>query len=312
MTVAVDISHRLGNFTLDARFETADGLVALLGRSGSGKTSIINIIAGLINPDHGRVTIDDVVLFDTAREIFIPRPSPPDWLCLPGGPPISASECPPEPPLRALVCAAGSEAATSTSGRSLGIGALLERRPGRLSGGEKQRVAIGRALLANPRLLLMDEPLASLDEARRPRSCPTSNGCVIRRACRSSMSAIRLRRLRVCVHRCPCERGQGCGGRTDRTDHASPRPLPLDGPGRGWRAYRGHGGTARRAVRADGAAIPRRPLEVASLDAPIGARLRLRVRARDVMVRNIGAGGFECAQCSAAGCLRYRLPHMGR
>ena len=72
MTLAVDIRHGLGNFVLDARFETGAGLVALLGRSGSGKTSIINAIAGLIKPDQGRVKVDDVVLVDTAHKIFLP------------------------------------------------------------------------------------------------------------------------------------------------------------------------------------------------------------------------------------------------
>ena len=71
MTLALDIKHRLGAFELDAQFETAGGLVALFGRSGSGKTSIINIIAGLIRPDRGRVAIDDFVLVDTARGVFV-------------------------------------------------------------------------------------------------------------------------------------------------------------------------------------------------------------------------------------------------
>src|SRR5262245_19821209 len=71
MTVAVDIRHRLGTFQLDSRFETAGGLVALLGRSGSGKTSIINTIAGLIKPDEGFVSIDGMVLVDTRAQIFM-------------------------------------------------------------------------------------------------------------------------------------------------------------------------------------------------------------------------------------------------
>jgi len=65
MTLAVDIKHKLGSFQLDAKFETGGGLIALFGRSGSGKTSIVNIIAGLIRPDRGRVAIDGAVLVDT-------------------------------------------------------------------------------------------------------------------------------------------------------------------------------------------------------------------------------------------------------
>jgi hydrogenase/urease accessory protein HupE len=73
MTLALDIRHRLGDFRLDARFETGRGLVALFGRSGSGKTTLVNIIAGLIRPAEGRVAIDDAVLVDTNRGVFVPR-----------------------------------------------------------------------------------------------------------------------------------------------------------------------------------------------------------------------------------------------
>ena len=73
MTLAIDIKHRLGTFLLDARFETGGGLIALFGRSGSGKTSVVNVIAGLIRPDKGLVAVDDAVLVDTLRGIFVPR-----------------------------------------------------------------------------------------------------------------------------------------------------------------------------------------------------------------------------------------------
>src|SRR5215470_9163528 len=73
MTLAVDIRHRLGAFQLDARFEAEGGLIALFGRSGSGKTSIVNIIAGLVRPDHARVMIDGTALVDTEGGIFVPR-----------------------------------------------------------------------------------------------------------------------------------------------------------------------------------------------------------------------------------------------
>jgi molybdate transport system ATP-binding protein len=73
MTLSVDIKHRLGRFWLDAKFETDGGLIALLGRSGSGKTSIVNVIAGLIRPDQGHVAIDGTVLVDTAQSLFISR-----------------------------------------------------------------------------------------------------------------------------------------------------------------------------------------------------------------------------------------------
>ena len=70
MMLAIDIKHSLGDFRLDARFQTGGGLIALFGRSGSGKTSIINIIAGLIRPEQGHVTVGDDILVDTARGVF--------------------------------------------------------------------------------------------------------------------------------------------------------------------------------------------------------------------------------------------------
>ena len=73
MSLAIDIRHRLGSFVLDARFEAGGGLVSLFGRSGSGKTSVVNIIAGLIRPDRARVAIDGTVLVDSERGISVPR-----------------------------------------------------------------------------------------------------------------------------------------------------------------------------------------------------------------------------------------------
>ena len=71
MTLTFDVSHKLGDFQLDARFQTGPGLTALFGRSGSGKTTIINILAGLVHPDVGRVAVDGVPLVDTARNVFV-------------------------------------------------------------------------------------------------------------------------------------------------------------------------------------------------------------------------------------------------
>jgi molybdate transport system ATP-binding protein len=172
MTLAVDIRHRLGNFTLDARFEARDGLVALLGRSGSGKTSTVNAIAGLIKPDRGCVKLGDVVLVDTSQGTFVPCHRRRIGYVFQDGrlfPHLTVRQN-----LLYGRWFAPRDAGIEFDGvvDLLGIGALLDRRPARLSGGEKQRVAIGRALLANPRLLLMDEPLASLDEARKAEILP--------------------------------------------------------------------------------------------------------------------------------------------
>jgi molybdate transport system ATP-binding protein len=174
MSLDVDVDHRRGAFRLQARFTAAPGLTALFGRSGSGKTSLVNIVGGLIRPDRGRIAIDGQTLVDTERGLFVP----PHKRRI--GYVFQDSRLFPHLSVRRNLLygrwfARGAAGATADLGaviELLGIGHLLERPPDSLSGGEKQRVAIGRALLARPRLLLMDEPLASLDEARRAEILP--------------------------------------------------------------------------------------------------------------------------------------------
>jgi molybdate transport system ATP-binding protein len=170
----VDIEHRLGAFELDVHFRSGRGLTALFGRSGAGKTSIINSIAGLVRPERGRVVIDGSVLIDTDRSIFTPTHRRRVGYVFQEG------RLFPHLTVRHNL-SFGRWFATRRDRRAvhlndvvelLGLGPLLDRRPGRLSGGEKQRVAIGRALLASPRVLLMDEPLASLDAGRKDEILP--------------------------------------------------------------------------------------------------------------------------------------------
>jgi molybdate transport system ATP-binding protein len=169
----VDIEHRLGAFDLDIRFRSGRGLTALFGRSGAGKTSVVNAIAGLIRPKRGRIVVDEAVLLDTERGICAPTHR--------RGVGYVFQEDRLFPHLtvrhnllfgRWFASGRARSAGLEDVVELLGIGALLDRRPGRLSGGEKQRVAIGRALLAGPRLLLMDEPLASLDARRKDEILP--------------------------------------------------------------------------------------------------------------------------------------------
>ena len=171
--LAIDIRHQLGSFRLDARFTADRGLTALFGRSGAGKTSLINVIAGLIRPDQGRVVVGKVTVVDTERRIFVPTHKRRVGYVFQDGrlfPHLSVRQ-------NLLY---GHWFAPKSERRGeidrivdlLGIGALLERRPAKLSGGEKQRIAIGRALLSSPCVLLMDEPLASLDEARKAEILP--------------------------------------------------------------------------------------------------------------------------------------------
>jgi molybdate transport system ATP-binding protein len=163
--------HRDG-FELDAAFETTGaGVVALFGRSGCGKTTLIDILAGLLAPDVGSVSLDDHRLVDTARDIDLP----PERRRI--GYVFQDARLFPHLSVAGNLCyglkrAANRRIAYDEVVSLLGLGSLLARRPHQLSGGERQRVAIGRALLAQPRLLLLDEPLASLDAARRDEVLP--------------------------------------------------------------------------------------------------------------------------------------------
>ena len=166
--LVVNIEKRLGEFAIAARFEATGGATALFGPSGAGKTSIVNMIAGLIAPDLGRIALDDTVLFDSAARINLPPHRRRIGYVFQEGrlfPHLSVKQN-----LDYGRWASGLELDPAALARIvdlLDIGALLKRRPGHLSGGERQRVAVGRALLMKPRLLLLDEPLASLDRARK-------------------------------------------------------------------------------------------------------------------------------------------------
>ena len=164
----VDISHRVGDFALTVAFEASAHVTALFGRSGAGKTSLVNSIAGLLRPDQGHIEIDGDVLFDHARRINVPVhkrrigyvfqegrlfPHLTVQRNLLYGHDLNAGATQLEQPEHII--------------KLLGLEQLLGRYPADLSGGEKQRVAIGRALLSNPRLLLLDEPLAALDAQRK-------------------------------------------------------------------------------------------------------------------------------------------------
>jgi molybdate transport system ATP-binding protein len=171
--IEADVTHRLGSFTLDVRFAAEGRVIALFGHSGSGKTTLINIIAGLIRPDRGRVSINGTILTDTSRNIFLP----PHRRKL--GTVFQEGRLFPHLSVRQNLLygawftrSAQRQQSLSRVASLLGIEALLNRYPNRLSGGEKQRAAIGRALLASPALLLMDEPLASLDEPRKQEIIP--------------------------------------------------------------------------------------------------------------------------------------------
>jgi molybdate transport system ATP-binding protein len=168
MRIEIDVEKALGDFRLNAAFSGDAGVTALFGRSGCGKSSVLNLVAGLLRPDRGRIAIGERVLFDSAAGVNVPAEQRRVGYVFQEGlllPHLSVRQN-----LlygRFFTPAAERWAELDRIVALLDLAPLLERRPHRLSGGEKQRVAIGRALLASPRLLLMDEPLASLDAGRR-------------------------------------------------------------------------------------------------------------------------------------------------
>lgn len=171
--LAVDVEKRLGDFTLTARFETAAGATALFGPSGAGKTTIVNMIAGLVTPERGRIALDDAVLFDSNGRVNVaPHRRDIGYVFQEGRlfPHLTVGQNLGYGRWMRGLTRDGDEEARVTA--LLHLGAFVRRRPGRLSGGERQRVAIGRALLMRPRLLLLDEPLASLDFARKAEILP--------------------------------------------------------------------------------------------------------------------------------------------
>lgn len=173
MSLQVAITHRQGDFSLDAAFEAPPGITVLFGRSGSGKTTLINAVAGLLRPETARIAVDGRVLVDTGAGLWLPPHRRRLGYVFQEGrlfPHLSVRQ-------NLLYGQWFTPRAARREGLDrvvalLGIEALLERRPAALSGGEKQRVAIGRALLASPLLILADEPLAALDEARKAEILP--------------------------------------------------------------------------------------------------------------------------------------------
>ena len=169
----LDVEKRLGDFRLAARFETEARVTALFGPSGAGKTTIINMIAGLVAPDRGRIMYRGKLLFDAAGKVNLPphrrrfgyvfqdgRLFP--HLTVRGNLEYG----------RRMYRLKRDPGELERVVAMLDIAHLADRRPGKLSGGERQRVAIGRALLMRPQLLLLDEPLASLDAARKREILP--------------------------------------------------------------------------------------------------------------------------------------------
>ncbi|WP_421857152.1 molybdenum ABC transporter ATP-binding protein [Oricola sp.] len=168
----VEIDTRVGNFSLQGSFAATAGITAVFGKSGAGKSTLLRTVAGLIRPQRAVIRIGDRLLDDTAAGIHLPARQRRIGFVFQDDrlfPHLSVR--------RNILYGAGRHGASDGAEMQhvialLGIGDLLSRRPQSLSGGERKRVAIARALLSGPELLLMDEPLASLDHARRARIMP--------------------------------------------------------------------------------------------------------------------------------------------
>jgi len=285
--LSVAVRHRFGSFVLDAAFDSTGGLTALFGRSGAGKTSLINAIAGLLRPERGRIVVDGEVLTDTERGVFVPARRRRIGYVFQEGrlfPHLTVRQ-------NLLYGRWFAPKSGRPSGEVdqiidlLGISALLNRRPAHLSGGEKQRIAIGRALLARPRLLVMDEPLASLDEARKTEILPyierlrDAAGVPIVYVSHQVAEVTRLATTMIVLNEgrvAAIGPTEAIMGRIDL--------FPLTGRAEAGAILAtrvaGHdsafGLTILRAAAGE--------LRVPQLDLPVGAALRVRIRARDVMI----------------------------
>ncbi len=163
--ISVDIKKRLGDFLLDVQFDAPMGVTAIFGRSGSGKTSVVNAVAGLLQPDAGRIAVGQSLLLDSAKRTHLPPQQRRIGYVF-----QDARLFPHLTVMRNLSYGGNHDAARVID--VLGLGQLLDRMPAGLSGGERQRVALGRALMCDPQLLLMDEPLAALDAPRKAEILP--------------------------------------------------------------------------------------------------------------------------------------------
>lgn len=164
MSFNIDLMRKQGDARIRLQCQTGDGITALIGPSGVGKTTILNMIAGITKPDQGHISVGGRALFDSISGVDVPIAA------RHAGYVFQDRRLFPHMRVQANLCYARRQprlVELDAIAELLGITGLMRRWPATLSGGEAQRVAIGRALLSTPRFLLLDEPLTALDEARR-------------------------------------------------------------------------------------------------------------------------------------------------
>ncbi|MEM0909180.1 MAG: molybdenum ABC transporter ATP-binding protein [Pseudomonadota bacterium] len=281
--IEVAITHSFGAFHLDVTIEAGDGVTALFGRSGAGKTSILSAVAGVMTPDAGRIVVGGRVLFDHARGIDVPVHKRRIGTVFQDG------RLFPHMTIRQNLTFAERFAHGPTDTAHLvsllGLDPLLRRRPAALSGGEKQRVAIARALLARPGALLLDEPLASLDDARKAEFLP-----YLERLSREarvpilyvSHSLAEVTRLASSV--VLIREGTSVAAGPISDVFADPEATAMMGTRDAGAVVEG---TLQAHDAADGltaVALSRETLLLPAIAAPVGQRVRVRLRARDVIL----------------------------
>jgi molybdate transport system ATP-binding protein len=173
IVLRVDVFKQLGEFSVDVAFTSEGRVTGLFGSSGAGKTSLVSMIAGLVQPDRGIITVDNAVLYDGSTRIHVPPHRRRIGYVFQDArlfPHLSVAQNLDYG--RRMNHLTRDSAEETRITEMLDIGHLLDRRPGSLSGGERQRVALGRALLSQPRLLLLDEPMGALDEERKAEILP--------------------------------------------------------------------------------------------------------------------------------------------
>jgi molybdate transport system ATP-binding protein len=173
VTLLVNVAHTAGEFQFEVKLQLGSGLTALVGPSGSGKTTLLDIVAGIVRPDRGVVQLNGRVLNDSSAGICVPSHRRRIGYV------FQEPRLFPHLTVRQNLLygrwfrkhvPGGMELDEITE--LLSLGPLLARRPTRLSGGEKQRVALGRVLLSRPELLMLDEPLAAVDQIHRAEILP--------------------------------------------------------------------------------------------------------------------------------------------
>ena len=190
MAFDLDIAKRLGEVEVALRLEAGEGITVLFGPSGVGKTSVLNMVAGLLTPDRGHIRVRGVALFDPATDVPVEQRR--------AGYVFQDSRLFPHMRVGANLHYAGARSAlVDAIAHLLDIAHLFDRWPRTLSGGEAKRVAIGRALLSDPAFLLLDEPTSSLDRAR---------AAEVERAIREVRDELKLPILMVTHDRAEAER----------------------------------------------------------------------------------------------------------